>query len=601
MKEFFVKIGTSIKGAFTKIGTKLSNTFNYYFKQGGFKYSARKYKCLTALQARETFEFSKATQAKDRVIKIVSPIIKFIVVFAVAYVILFVQSIFTIIQTNKVLHLYVFFTLLMFVLQTLSCMISTTKNYYLAEDNKVLITFPSSGSTLFLSKLTIEFLKELKNAAFFYLPISLAILFFGTGANVAQFAIISVIWSIIPCIILVAIEVLLGSLLSVLWLAFLRLIKKVPIIETILILAAAAGIVYLAVYLINLIPGEGQLVLMNTWKDIKSGMNNFLYDFATALTPVMWFCSIIVGKTDLSHFGYRLDGASFGKFGLLLLILIGLFILVFLIIKKLFLHMMTKTNDYEKVKENSHDKNHVHSVNSTFVFKELKMSFRTIEVSGAYLITYIAIPILILLLCKIFNGMELSEKGDALAIVFCVLLIILPLLAANTSLASAYSREGRAGYIKKTKPVNPIIPLISKLVFNLILTIPSLAVSGWIFGKYTRIDTASAVIITIAILFMQFGHIFFSSTLDVTKPKNERYATEGENYKNGNEAIATVVAFAMAAIFTVLVYFFFNESRNLFQETYVKASLKMLFIGLAVFGSSLLLYILKVKAFFVEK
>lgn len=597
MKKFFGKIGNKFKNLFASIG----NTFHYYFKEGGLKYSFRKYQCFTALQAKETFEFAAAKETKDKIIKIVLTMLKFVVVFAVAFVILYVQGLFKIIQPNKILSLYVFFTTIMFVLQVLSCMISCTKSYYLAEDNKVLITFPSSGSSLFLSKLTVEFLKELKSAAFFYLPISLAILFFGTTANVAQFAIVSVFWSIIPCIVLVAIEVLLGSVLSVLWLGFLRVIKKLPIIEVILILAAAAGIIYLAVFLINLIPGQGQLVLMDTWKDIQSNLNNFLASFAKALVPVSWFCSIIGGEIGLSHAGYRLEAISFGKFGLLLLILIGLFVVVFLIIRLLFLHMMTKTNDYEKVKENSHDKNHVHGPHVTFAFKEFKISFRTIEISGAYLVTYIAIPILILLLCRIFNGMELSEKGGVLSIVFCVLMIILPLLASNTSLASAYSKEARAGYIKKTKPVNPLTPLFAKLIFNLVLTIPSLAVSLYIFGKYTSIDVGSCILVGLGILLVQYGHIFFCSTLDVINPKNERYATEGENYRNSNETVSTVVAFIIAAIFTFFVYFFFNESMNTLKPNYVGAAARMFAISVAVFGSFLSLYILKVKAFFVEK
>lgn len=597
MKKFFEKIGNTFKNLFTNIG----NSFHYYFKEGGLKYSFRKYQCFTALQAKETFEVSSAKETKDKVIKIVATIAKFVAVFAIAYVILYVQGLFKIVQPNKILSLYVFFTAIMFVLQVISCMISCTKSYYLAEDNKVLITFPSSGSSLFLSKLTVEFLKELKSAVFFYLPISLAILFFGTGANISQFAMISVFWSIIPCVMLVAIEVMLGSLLSVLWLAFLRLIKKVPIIEVILIAAAAGGIVYLAVYLINLIPGQGQLVLMDTWKDIQSNLNNFLANTSKVLVPVTWFCSIIAGEVGLSHAGYRLEAVSFGKFGLLLLIIIGLFIVVFLIIKMLFLHMMTKTNDYEKVKENSHNKNHAHGSRITFVFKELKISFRTIEISGAYLITYIAIPILILLLCRIFNGMELSEKGGVLSIVFCVLMIILPLLAANTSLASSYSKEGRAGYIKKTKPVNPLVPLFAKLVFNLVLTIPSLIVSAYIFGKYTCIDAGSCVLLAIGILLCQYGHIFFCATLDVVNPKNERYATEGENYRNSNEAISTIVAFVIAGLFTFFVYFFFNESMNTLKPNYVGAAARMFVISVVVFGSFLLLYILKVKAFFVEK
>ena len=139
--------------------------------------------------------------------------------------------------------------------------------------------------------------------------------------------------------------------------------------------------------------------------------------------------------------------------------------------------MMTKSVDYEKVNENSKNKNHVHHKHTTFAFKELKISFRTLEISGTYIVTYVLIPVLILLLCRIFDAINTNMKGDMLTIMFNILLILLPLLASNTPIASAYSREGHAGYIKKTKPIAPFTPMISKLLFNLVLSVPSIFAS----------------------------------------------------------------------------------------------------------------------------
>ena len=286
--------------------------------------------------------------------------------------------------------------------------------------------------------------------------------------------------------------------------------------------------------------------------------------------------------------------------------MIALFIIVFIIIKKLFLHMMTKSVDYEKVKENVKHPNHIHHKHTTFVFKELKISFRTLEISGSAIVIYVLIPVLILLLCRIFDAINTNMKGDMLTIMFVILLITLPLLASNTPLSSAYSREGHAGYIKKTKPIAPFTPMISKLAFNLVLSAPCVFASMFIVGKFGKIDTFSVIIVGISILLLQYAHIFYSSTLDFTKPRNENYQTEGQNAKNPNENVSTVIAFVMSFVFAALVFFFFNERVKMNQQTgaevsFVNAALKIAFISIATFASTFTLYLLKLKAFFLER
>ena len=64
--------------------------------------------------------------------------------------------------------------------------------------------------------------------------------------------------------------------------------------------------------------------------------------------------------------------------------------------------------------------------------------------------------------------MDTRQLGDLLIYTFNILLICLPLLASNALVATYYSREGRAGYMKKTKPIYAAYPLFTKLFFNVI-------------------------------------------------------------------------------------------------------------------------------------
>ena len=587
MKNFFA----NIKGR-----------FKAFFNKEYLSYSFDKYRAFTALQVREVFGRDKDTKSKvfDKILMIVVPIIKFGVVFAISYVIFLVNYLLGIIQPISIYNFFVFFTAVIIVLQLLASINSCTKSYYIEEDNKVLITFPSSGASLFLSKLTVEFIKELKSSFGLYIPFVMGMLLYVSSVNsLAPFQMVSVFWSIIPIIVLCGIIALLGSFLSMIYLQYLRLTKTFPIIKLIVLAGLFAFGVYLAVLLINLIPENIELRLM--WNTMRANIDGFLKTFEHYAVPVSYFCSIICGVAGTEYRGYRLQPVCFGRFGILFLILIALFIIVFIVIKKLFLHMMTKSVDYEKVNENAHHHNHMHHQHTTFAFKEFKIQIRSLEISGAYVVTYVLIPVLILLLCKIFDAINTSMRGNMLSIMFIMLLIILPLLASNTPISSAYSREGHAGYMKKTKPIEPYTPMLSKLIFNLALSLPSIAVSMFIVGKFGKIDLPSVILLGFSVLFLQYGHIFFSSTLDFTKPRNENYQTEGDAAKNPNENTSAVVAFVISFVFAFFVFFFFNEQVKAKDVTFIKSSLRLFAIAFVILASNAVLYFLKLKAFFLER
>ena len=586
------------KGFFARIKEK----FLAFFDKEYLSYSFHKYIAFTALQVKEVFSREKSTNNKtrDKVIAIVSPIIKFFVVFAIVFVLFFLNSIFGIIQQLSLYNFFVFFTTIIVVMQIIASTASCTNSYYVAEDNKVLITFPSSGASLFLSKLTVEFIKELKSAAGLYLPFTLSLLTYSAILNkLAPFQFISVFWSIIPIFVLCAVIVVIGSLLSVLYLQYLRIVKTFPVIRLIVLGILFGLVVYLSVLVIGLIPQNIDLVMM--WNDIRSGIDKFLVSFVKYSYPIDFFCSTICGFRGTSYKGYKLTGLAFGRFFLILAIVLVLFILVFIVIKKLFLHMMTKSVDYEKVNEKIHRENYVHHRHTTFAFKELKIQFRTLEISGSYIVTYVLIPVLIFLLCKIFDAINTNMNGNMLSIMFILLLTVLPLLASNTPISSAYSREGHAGYIKKTKPIKPYTPMLSKLLFNLVLSVPSIFVSMFIVGRFGKIDIPSLILLGISVLLLQYAHIFYSSTLDFTKPKNESYQTEGQGVKNPNENTSVIVAFAMSFVFAFLVYFFFKERVSFKDPTFIKAAIRLFIVTVMTFASCVTLYFLKLKAFFLER
>ena len=181
--------------------------------------------------------------------------------------------------------------------------------------------------------------------------------------------------------------------------------------------------------------------------------------------------------------------------------------------------------------------------------------------------------------------------------------MLLPYLASNSVIATIYSREGRAAYMKKTKPISLIFPLSSKVFIYIICSSISIMACGFIFGNFaaaTGLEPICPILLTISIIFLQIGHMFYSATLDIMNPQNESYATTGSSENNQNENRSTIVAFIGAIIFAFLGYLFMVECHKE-DGYYLIAFIKLLVIAMFVAASTFYLFVKKIKAYYYEK
>ena len=201
---------------------------------------------------------------------------------------------------------------------------------------------------------------------------------------------------------------------------------------------------------------------------------------------------------------------------------------------------------------------------------------------------------------KVFTSISTGPHGDILSYSVNILLIILPYLASNSLVATMFSKEGRAAYIKKTKPINVFLPLTSKLLFNLLLSIPSIIGCAIVFGNFAQLGWFPPIAIAVSVLLIQYGHILFSATRDIMNPQNEAYATNGEQISNPNERLSTIVGFVISFAMTGVMYLLLVEANNT-SDSLTSAFVKMILIAIAAFASCLTLYILNIKAYYYEK
>lgn len=558
---------------------------------------------LTLLQLKDKIDFSWVKSRKDLIRTIVFGVVKFAVVIAIVYAILYLLTLIGFVEKYQAtLPLFTIFLTLVLVMSLGSATYNLMQSLFFSDDNKVLITFPVTANKLFFSKILVYFFFELKRALGIFIPGVVGFLIFAiSGYKNVEITFWSFIWAIIPIFLLVLAQVLLGSALAIPFLYIYRFFKKHSILDLILVILIVGFALFLVIKLIGLIPED--IDLDKDWPSMKRAVGDFIVGVHTYAYPFNFFSRLIFGEyapSSPSH--YALNLTTF----LIALILIGaivvLGLIVFLLIKPFYFRMMNKTFEFDKNPNLVQKKNVKHKKYVTFANKEFKLSFRDFDISGSYIAIYIIVPILLFLMDRIISAISTSMRGDNIAIAINVLLTILPLLASNSTIATLYSKEGRTAYITKTNPVNPFVPLVSKLLFNLIFSVPSIVGCAIIFATFMgdSINIAIPIMFAVSTLCLQYAHILFCAAQDLMNPQNESYATTGSDFNNPNETRATISAFIASGIITIVFYFMLSESMSL-HNSYTSAFLRLLIISVLALAGFLYLFIMKIKAFYYEK
>ena len=552
---------------------------------------------LVLMQLKDKMDFSFAKDKKQLLIKTVLAVVKFIAITVVCYfAVMLCRMALGLFNSYEIPSAMSFVIALFFVMATLSSTISLVKTMYYSDDNKVLVTFPVSGNVVFVSKLIVFYFYELRKNLALLAPILL-----GFGLNLvslgfAHWTFFVVMW--FPLVVYTALPVLIGALLSIPALYIYRFFTRFRWVGYAVFVAVLVALIYGTISLISIIPEN--LDLPNLWPTIvRPFIQNFLSGFESRFMAFTYLLNCFIGERH-ANYTYWCNWISVLKFLSLIAIAAALFGLVFVTTRNLFYSMMRKSFEFDKDLSEKKIKNTKHGVKTTFLLKEIRLIFRSRESTMTILAVCIIMPILVFLMNKIFSAINTSITGNNMAYAFNLLIITLPILASNSTAASAYSREGRAGYITKTEPVNILIPLTAKIAVNAILCAVSLTVAAAVFDAFNFFGAINLVLLVLSLVLLDFGHLLFSATLDIMNPKNEDYATTGESPNNANENISTLLAFIVSAVYALFSFKLFGETVNESGNITV-AFVKLFIIGLLVFVTAGYMYVAKIKAYYYEK
>ena len=356
---------------------------------------------LTLFQLKDKIDMSWMKSKKTLIQSIVFGILKFAIVAAVTFAILYaLTSVGFISKYQDVLPLFTMFLTVITILSLFSSTYNLTKSLYLSDDNKVLITFPVNANKLFFSKLFVYFFYELRKTMNILVPGVFGFLLFETiGFKGSELSALTILWMIIPTLLFVIIQVLLASLISIPFMYVYRLFKRNQIFDLIIVTLAVAAFIFIVVRLINLIPED--IDLDRQWPSMVNGFENFIVTFDKYVYPINYYSRLFFGESCSSGYHYQLTGITFLK----ILIAIGaiglLTLFAFLVIRPVYFKMVYKTFEFDKNPQLAAKKNVRHKKYITFANKEFKLSFRDFDISGSYIAIYIIIPILLLFMGRV--------------------------------------------------------------------------------------------------------------------------------------------------------------------------------------------------------
>ena len=545
---------------------------------------------LVKMQLKEKLDLKKPDLKKiglfRLVVSILSPLLKFAAVTALCAVFIIVAAKLNIFSIDGTVPQSVISLVFVFMLCTsiVSCTAGLTKAMYYSRDNAILLTLPCSPTQVYLSKLIIFLIFEIKRNFGFIVPLFVA--YFITH----NYPIIFYPWMLLSFVIVSVFTVSLGALLSIptMWACnFFRQKKVLQIVSLVLTVA----VVYAAlIFAISLIPENIDPVA--TWDKTSQDIRDFLRAYVNGFSEVYDISCIMLGDPYF-HIALFKPGPMFLRFAKVIGVAAVLFGLGMLIVRPLFYKMASKPFEYLKKNVRAKKNRKLPSRLSPLWVETLSL-FKSIDKVFSSVGVLISVPILIYLLNKIFLAMNTRDLGEFMIVAFNVLIIMLVALNSNCSMASIYSRDGRASYLIKTQPVKHYVLLASRLIPIVVTVFASLIATMFVILSTTKLPVEDVIMLIASLILIYLAHMFFSAELDIMNPQTEIYATVGNYDNNPNEMKSTLLAFLIAFVTAGATFLLLNEGRG-------HVYLKLLLVGLAAAAYCAWSFFDKIKLYYKEK
>ena len=476
----------------------------------------------------------------------------------------------------------VFSVMLLF--SIISCTAGLTKSMYYARDNAVLLTLPCTPLQVYLSKLIIFFIFEIKRNLSFLVPLFTAY-YIAHGYEAWTYA-----W-MLYCMIWVSLfTVAVGAVFSIpaMWIAnFFRQHKWMQISSLVAAVAAATAALF---YGISLIPAN--IDLLAAWDVIYWQIQDFLNAYAKNFRVLYDLTRMLLGDNKSLSVIFRVDVTTI-RFLILAAATVLTLGLGLLIVRPLFYKMASTPFEYLK-KPVKPKKNRVKKPLFSSIYTNFLVTVKNTNEIFTNVGILVSVPMLIFLLNKIFLAMKTREMGDHMIIAFNILIMLLIVLNSNCAIASLYSRDGKSSYLIKTLPSSYTMPIVTKLLPNATFGLLSIVATMGVLVSTLPLKLEEIGMIIAAVIMIYIAHLLYSAQLDLMNPQNQLYSSVGSTVSNPNETRSTVWAFLVSFATAGIVFLLLDEkSGNVYP--------KLLLVSAAAFIYRTYTFFSMLKLYYKEK
>ncbi len=473
----------------------------------------------------------------------------------------------------------------MLIVSVFSCVIGLTKSIYYARDNAILLTLPCTALEVYLSKLTIFLIFEVKRNMSFVVPLFIAY-YVMNGYGVGAYP-----WMLFCILFTSMFTVSLGAILSIpaMYISgFFRRHRSIQIAGIALVATAAIAAVFVG---ISFIPEN--IDIRESWDTTYWQIQGILKYYKEGMSWIYKMTGIFLGETMNIQTVFPLVPTLL-RFLVLFGVSILLFVIGLLIVKPLFYKMASTPFEYLKKETKPHKNLRLTRRFSAFYneyLSAMKNSNRLLSNIGIL----VSVPLLTFLLNKIFLAMKTRELGDNMIVAFNLLIILLVVLNSNCYAASIFSRDGRSNYLIKTHPAKYILVIMAKLLPG--ASFAALALLATLIVNLTTMSLSpiNTLMYMASLGMIYLAHMFYCAELDLMNPQVELYATVGSSESNPNETKATVFAFIISFATALIVFLL------LLDRTGINVYLKMTVVSLGALIYRFKLFFTKIKLYYKEK
>jgi len=528
-------------------------------------------KYLVLLQAGEKFRGIEKGTGKAAVFKVFLKVLAAVVVTLVLRFVLNYLKVSYVFNFDKELFTTVIF--LTQIISMITCVGSMMSILYNSKENIILMAFPCNYNEIFISKIIVFSLEELRKSCFFLLPFLLS---YGMVAEVG-----ALYWvQLLPVwLFLVLFPVLFSAIISIPAIFVKKVLGKYPVLVGVLVALLLGGTFALVTYLLSFLPTPIKLVAF---------YNSFMRAFRAVLIKINRF-SLFYALLGEGMFGSRLYMTA----PIVIVVFIAAVLLCFFVAMPFYFKAASASSEHStgngihKVR-----KRRINSLFLTFFRKEVKLMFRSSKSLTSALSIILVFPIISYVMNFIVAAVRTNLYGNYMMIAFNLMITLSLLSTYNANCASAISEEGSEFAVLKAAPSDTTLATWAKLVLTMIVDLLAVGMMCLVITFTTTLSGKEIGLMAAIILPVSLGNVLWSFQIDLTNPKVNDYAVKGDAVTdNTNIAKALLVGFLISAFIGVLSFI-------LMIDNYFSGWVRLFGIAYGYFIGRLYLYHSNLKVYF---